>query len=78
MVECPECDARLEPTGGCKKCGWAPKVEPVKPPAYREVQPRAWARCKPTDRCSEPGCTKSVAEHMAELRVLVAKIGRVS
>ena len=75
MSDCPECDARLpEGTGGCKKCGWAPAVEsapPAKPamlPLHRPFPERQWERSRPSDRCTEPGCTKLVSEHIAEFR----------
>jgi hypothetical protein len=77
VSDCPECDARLEATGGCRKCGWKPAEEPkaVKaPPAYQPFPERTWERSKPEDRCGEPGCTKTVREHQAELKAALRKI----
>ena len=79
MSDCPECDARLpEGTGGCKKCGWAPAVEPPPPakpamlPLHRPFPERTWERSRPSDVC--PECGKTVAEHIAELKSRVREI----
>jgi hypothetical protein len=76
-MDCPECDARLEPTGGCRKCGWKPAEEP-KPkatvPMYREFPQRERPQSHPDDRCGEPGCKKTVREHQAELEALLRRL----
>jgi hypothetical protein len=70
MVDCPECDASMWGWGACRKCGWTPKAEAPPPqkkmPAYREFPERTVERSKLTDRCTEPDCGKTVAEHIAE------------
>jgi hypothetical protein len=37
-------------------------------PAHREFPERTWQRSSPTDLCEEPGCTKTVAQHIAEFK----------
>lgn len=58
----------------CDYCGAdrprRPEAVPAKtlPPAYQEPPAREYVRAQPTDRCTEPGCTKTVAEHIAEFK----------
>jgi hypothetical protein len=85
MSDCPECDARLEPTGGCRRCGWKPTEEP-KPvvtkllPLHQPFPERAWIRSTPEERCPEIDpqtglrCGKLVREHIEEAKEAMRKI----
>ena len=66
-MECPECDARLNASGGCPRCGWQPTPE-EKPRAgiYRQFPDRMWQRSRKADLC--PACGKMVGEHIEEFR----------
>jgi hypothetical protein len=57
----------------CDNCGAERERRPAAPerqlpPAYVEFQERRLVRSQPSDRCPEPGCDKTVAEHIAEFK----------
>ena len=77
-MNCGDCDKPWSAQGPCRGCGWTPAPDQKSSiPIYREVQSAAPFRYPArTDRCDEPGCTLTVGEHIAEVKRLVAKIGR--
>src|SRR5690242_15743718 len=68
-MECPECDRRLGPDGGCKFCGWQPKSEAnsaTPPPMYREPTPRPCEHGNTNKRCEK--CDATAGVFLKELR----------
>ena len=65
----------------CEACATARIVAaPPEPerqlPMYREFPAVAYQQPGREERCTEPGCSKTVGEHMADCRRLVTRIGR--
>jgi hypothetical protein len=72
---CHQCATRN--IGGvryCELCGLEhqnpspPPAIATVPSAYREAQPRERPACSPDDRCQEPGCGKTVRDHIDEAK----------
>lgn len=80
--ECSECSEKNRASGRfCAQCG-SPRNPALSSAPTRAPEPFVppWAKpgyvlAKPEDRCTEEGCTKTVAEHMAECRALSGRIG---
>jgi hypothetical protein len=77
MWECRECHAKNAPkTHFCEACGQARALAEDKAPTR---PPLPWERpsfkpSTPDDPCDEPGCTKSVRDHIAEFKRAGEKI----
>lgn len=79
---CAECDAKNPASAEgrfCRSCGSARNAAISSAPTTRAPewlppwrQP-GWVEPKDTDRCTEPGCTKTAREHIEEFRAIVSR-----
>ena len=68
MRDCPDCDAQLGPTGGCKRCGWQPTAEK---PVVKEMQPIRCQHGTVGRRC--PKCDATADGFLKQIRDMLPK-----
>lgn len=66
MRDCPDCDAQLGPTGGCKRCGWEPTSEK---PVVKEMQPLRCQHGTIGQRCEQ--CDAIAAGFIEKIHALL-------
>lgn len=76
---CSECDKTNTLTARfCAHCGQARNDAKTEAPKFLPPWERPGFRASvPTDRCTEPGCDKTVRQHMDEFRAIVSRPGTV-
>jgi hypothetical protein len=73
---CPDCAAFLNFDDTCGVCGWQPtrrRAASASSGHVEELRTRAAGTTRET-KCTEPGCTQTVGQHMDEFRRLTSRL----